>query len=155
MPDKKITGKKTAFHLNMLPLIPERLRTDENSLLVRFLCFSSIIWSSYHKGMLASSDYEGTVTLWDAFTGTKTRLFQVGRGEKGWIKIKVKDGLLPSSEYMEFVCSGVHHTYIHAYVRTYVRTYVHTYIHTYIHAYMHTCKYANMHTCIHAIWQTR
>ncbi|KAI0228062.1 E3 ubiquitin-protein ligase COP1 [Lamellibrachia satsuma] len=37
---------------------------------------SSIIWSSYHKGMLASSDYEGTVTLWDAFTGTKSRLFQ-------------------------------------------------------------------------------
>ena len=27
--------------------------------------------------MLASSDYEGTVTLWDAFAGTHTRLFQV------------------------------------------------------------------------------
>ena len=26
--------------------------------------------------MLASSDYEGTVTLWDAFTGSKTRSFQ-------------------------------------------------------------------------------
>ncbi|XP_048587008.1 E3 ubiquitin-protein ligase COP1-like isoform X2 [Nematostella vectensis] len=37
---------------------------------------SSISWSSYHKGLLASSDYEGTVTLWDAFTGTKTRSFQ-------------------------------------------------------------------------------
>jgi len=28
--------------------------------------------------MLASSDYEGTVTLWDAFAGVKTRVFQVG-----------------------------------------------------------------------------
>jgi len=37
---------------------------------------SSIVWSSYHKGMLASSDYEGTVTLWDAFTGTKSKIFQ-------------------------------------------------------------------------------
>lgn len=37
---------------------------------------SSIIWSSYHKSMLASSDYEGTVTLWDAFTGVKSRIFQ-------------------------------------------------------------------------------
>ena len=27
--------------------------------------------------MLASSDYEGTVTLWDAFAGVKTRVFQV------------------------------------------------------------------------------
>jgi hypothetical protein len=27
--------------------------------------------------MLASSDYEGTVTLWDAFTGVKSRIFQV------------------------------------------------------------------------------
>ena len=40
-------------------------------------CCSSICWSSYHKGLLASSDYEGTVTLWDAFTGSKTRSFQV------------------------------------------------------------------------------
>ena len=27
--------------------------------------------------MLASSDYEGTVTLWDAFTGVKSKIFQV------------------------------------------------------------------------------
>lgn len=39
-------------------------------------CFSCVTWSAYHKGLLASSDYEGTVTLWDAFTGTKSRLFQ-------------------------------------------------------------------------------
>ena len=26
--------------------------------------------------MLASSDYEGNVTLWDAFSATKVRLFQ-------------------------------------------------------------------------------
>ncbi|GAB1607033.1 E3 ubiquitin-protein ligase COP1-like [Argonauta hians] len=37
---------------------------------------SCVTWSSYHKSMLASSDYEGTVTLWDAFHGTKTRVFQ-------------------------------------------------------------------------------
>ncbi|XP_022251747.1 E3 ubiquitin-protein ligase RFWD2-like [Limulus polyphemus] len=37
---------------------------------------SCISWSSYHKGMLASSDYEGTVTIWDAFTGQKIRNFQ-------------------------------------------------------------------------------
>ena len=37
---------------------------------------SSIVWSSYHKGMLASADYEGTVTLWDAFTGSRSRMFQ-------------------------------------------------------------------------------
>ena len=29
--------------------------------------------------MLASSDYEGTVTLWDAFTGVKSKIFQVVR----------------------------------------------------------------------------
>lgn len=37
---------------------------------------SCISWSSYHKGMLANSDYEGSVSLWDAFTGQKVRLFQ-------------------------------------------------------------------------------
>ena len=46
---------------------------------VFIFCCSSICWSSYHKGLLASSDYEGTVTLWDAFTGSKTRSFQVQR----------------------------------------------------------------------------
>ena len=48
------------------------------STLLCLLC-SSVIWSSYHKSMLASSDYEGTVTLWDAFAGVKTRVFQVCR----------------------------------------------------------------------------
>ena len=63
-------------------------RYSLRSVSVYFLCYlnksasvvwvlsSSIVWSSYHKGMLASADYEGTVTLWDAFTGTKTRMFQ-------------------------------------------------------------------------------
>ncbi|XP_075550255.1 E3 ubiquitin-protein ligase COP1-like isoform X1 [Dermacentor variabilis] len=37
---------------------------------------SCISWSSYHKGMLASSDYEGTVTIWDAFTGQKVKMYQ-------------------------------------------------------------------------------
>ncbi|CAH1785705.1 unnamed protein product [Owenia fusiformis] len=37
---------------------------------------SCVMWSSYHKNILASSDYEGTVTLWDAFVATKTKTFQ-------------------------------------------------------------------------------
>ena len=45
-----------------------------------FCAFSGTCWSSYHKGLLASSDYEGTVTLWDAFTGVKNRSFQVRCG---------------------------------------------------------------------------
>lgn len=38
---------------------------------------SCVTWSTYHKSLLASSDYEGTVTLWDAFTGTKSKVLQV------------------------------------------------------------------------------
>ncbi|XP_052788985.1 E3 ubiquitin-protein ligase COP1-like isoform X2 [Mya arenaria] len=37
---------------------------------------SCVTWSSYHKNMLASADYEGAITLWDAFTQQKLRLFQ-------------------------------------------------------------------------------
>uniref|UniRef100_UPI00358F7B84 E3 ubiquitin-protein ligase COP1 isoform X1 n=2 Tax=Myxine glutinosa TaxID=7769 RepID=UPI00358F7B84 len=37
---------------------------------------SCISWSSYHKGLLASSDYEGTVILWDGVTGERTKVFQ-------------------------------------------------------------------------------
>lgn len=37
---------------------------------------SCVSWSSYYKAMMASSDYEGTVTIWDAFTGQKMRTFQ-------------------------------------------------------------------------------
>ncbi|GBM05356.1 E3 ubiquitin-protein ligase COP1 [Araneus ventricosus] len=37
---------------------------------------SCISWSSFHKNMLASSDYEGTVTLWDAFTSQKIKTYQ-------------------------------------------------------------------------------
>lgn len=37
---------------------------------------SCVSWNSYHKGTLASSDYEGTVTIWDAATGQKTKTFQ-------------------------------------------------------------------------------
>ena len=42
-----------------------------------FIYNSSVTWSGYHKGLLASSDYEGTVTLWDACSGTKSKVFQV------------------------------------------------------------------------------
>lgn len=37
---------------------------------------SCVSWNSYHKCTLASSDYEGTVTIWDAATGHKTKTFQ-------------------------------------------------------------------------------
>lgn len=37
---------------------------------------SCVSWNSFHKGMLASSDYEGTVTVWDAATGHRTKTFQ-------------------------------------------------------------------------------
>ncbi|KAJ8896466.1 hypothetical protein PR048_001810 [Dryococelus australis] len=37
---------------------------------------SCISWNSYHKGTLASSDYEGTITVWDAVTGQRTKTFQ-------------------------------------------------------------------------------
>ncbi|XP_011303005.1 E3 ubiquitin-protein ligase RFWD2 [Fopius arisanus] len=37
---------------------------------------SCVSWNSYHKGMLVSSDYEGTVTVWDAATGQRTKAFQ-------------------------------------------------------------------------------
>uniref|UniRef100_T1JKE0 RING-type domain-containing protein n=1 Tax=Strigamia maritima TaxID=126957 RepID=T1JKE0_STRMM len=37
---------------------------------------SCVSWSSYHKNMLASSDYEGTVTIWDASTKQKIQMFQ-------------------------------------------------------------------------------
>lgn len=37
---------------------------------------SCVSWNGFHKGILASSDYEGTVTIWDATTGQRTRTFQ-------------------------------------------------------------------------------
>lgn len=42
-----------------------------------FVCRSCISWSSYHKNLLASSDYEGTVILWDGFTGQRSKVYQV------------------------------------------------------------------------------
>lgn len=36
---------------------------------------SCISWNSFHKGVLASSDYEGTVTIWDAISGQRTKVF--------------------------------------------------------------------------------
>lgn len=48
-------------------------------LLSIYLSFSlsCISWSSYHKNLLASSDYEGTVILWDGFTGQRSKVYQV------------------------------------------------------------------------------
>jgi len=37
---------------------------------------SCISWSHYHKSTLASSDYEGSVVIWDAFKGQKVRVLQ-------------------------------------------------------------------------------
>lgn len=44
---------------------------------------SCVSWNSYHKGILASSDYEGTVTIWDAATGLETKTFQE-HGKRCW-----------------------------------------------------------------------
>lgn len=37
---------------------------------------SCVSWNSYHKSTLASSDYEGSVTVWDVSTGQRTKTFQ-------------------------------------------------------------------------------
>ncbi|KAG6464318.1 E3 ubiquitin-protein ligase COP1 [Manduca sexta] len=37
---------------------------------------SCVSWNAYHKNVLASSDYEGTVSVWDAATGQRTRALQ-------------------------------------------------------------------------------
>lgn len=34
---------------------------------------SCVSWNAYHKNVLASSDYEGTVSVWDAGTGQRSR----------------------------------------------------------------------------------
>lgn len=36
---------------------------------------SCVSWNSYHKSTLASSDYEGSVTVWDVSTGQKLKTF--------------------------------------------------------------------------------
>lgn len=36
---------------------------------------SSVSWNSYNKNTLASSDYEGTVTIWDVGTGQRTKTY--------------------------------------------------------------------------------
>lgn len=46
-------------------------------IMVYLMFYSCVTWSSYHKNLLASSDYEGTITLWDAFTGQTSKIFQV------------------------------------------------------------------------------
>lgn len=37
---------------------------------------SCVSWNSYQKNVLASSDYEGTVTVWDSSTGLRTKTYQ-------------------------------------------------------------------------------
>ncbi|XP_030750221.1 E3 ubiquitin-protein ligase COP1-like isoform X1 [Sitophilus oryzae] len=37
---------------------------------------SCVSWHNYYKSTLASSDYEGTVTIWDASTGQRTKTYQ-------------------------------------------------------------------------------
>lgn len=46
------------------------------------LFLSCISWSSYHKNLLASSDYEGTVILWDGFTGQRSKVYQVTHNQR-------------------------------------------------------------------------
>lgn len=54
-----------------------RKEKNNGSVDIAFSLFSSVAWSAYHKGVLASSDYEGTIALWDVFQGVKTKLYQV------------------------------------------------------------------------------
>lgn len=37
---------------------------------------SCVSWHTYHKSTLASSDYDGTVTIWDASTAQRTKTYQ-------------------------------------------------------------------------------
>lgn len=37
---------------------------------------SSVVWNSYHKNLLASSNYDGMVCLWDVCVASKIRMFQ-------------------------------------------------------------------------------
>lgn len=37
---------------------------------------SCVSWSSYHKSVMCSSDYEGNVSVWDAGAGNRLRVFQ-------------------------------------------------------------------------------
>lgn len=37
---------------------------------------SCVIWNCYFKELLASSDYEGIVTIWDVETRTRKKTFQ-------------------------------------------------------------------------------
>ena len=73
------------------------------------------MFRSYH----AKRNIWKTPLCWDGwrYGGTRKR----GRPRARWLddtgkdKDKDRDGLLPRSEYMEFGCRGVHHTYIHTY----------------------------------------
>ena len=38
---------------------------------------SCVTWSAYHKNVLASADYGGIVSLWDASTGQRFKHFEV------------------------------------------------------------------------------
>lgn len=37
---------------------------------------SCVAWNGYHKSVLASSDYEGAITVWDTATGRKRHVYQ-------------------------------------------------------------------------------
>lgn len=37
---------------------------------------SCVAWNGYHKAVLASSDYEGAITVWDTSTGQKRHVYQ-------------------------------------------------------------------------------
>jgi E3 ubiquitin-protein ligase RFWD2 len=56
---------------------------------------SCVSWNAYHKHVLASSDYEGTVSVWDASTGQRTRALQVtgAAGKRGgvWENVESSD----------------------------------------------------------------
>ncbi|XP_013407329.1 E3 ubiquitin-protein ligase RFWD2 [Lingula anatina] len=70
-----VTKKIKVFEYNMV--ISDAV--DMHYPVTEMVCnskISCVTWSAYHKGTMASSDYEGTITIWDAFSGVKHRMFQ-------------------------------------------------------------------------------
>lgn len=71
---KKVTFQITLYVLRMRPTVNLSFKIKSDP---KLICCSCISWSSYHKNLLASSDYEGTVILWDGFTGQRSKVYQV------------------------------------------------------------------------------
>lgn len=66
--------------------VVEQPHIDTHAPVMRMQCQSKISclsWNPYHKQQIASSDYEGIVSLWDAYTGNRTVKFE-GHKKRTW-----------------------------------------------------------------------